>query len=255
MTSIKARVGRILNVGFEASRPRTTSWTGWRPARSAGSFSSPQRGYPGPACPTDPHPARRRAGADLISIDQEGGTVARLRQGFTKAPARWPWARRIGSDGGSGLRRPRRGTARPGHRLEPAPVVDLGHDSSNPVYRHAHPGHRRRAGRPAGRRRGARLPEGRGRGLRQALPRPRQHPGRFTRQPAGGQRLAGLPVAARPAPLPGGRRGRDRQRHGQPCQVRSARSRLPGHAVPGHRHPPAARRRGLHRSGRHHCME
>ena len=70
----------------------------------------------------------------LISIDQEGGIVARLRDGFTESPG----AMALGASGSEELAE--RVSYVLGTELRAlginfnlAPVVDLGHDSSNPV--------------------------------------------------------------------------------------------------------------------------
>jgi beta-N-acetylhexosaminidase len=70
----------------------------------------------------------------LIAIDQEGGTVARLREGFTEAPS----AMALGAADSEALAEQVAAALGEelvalGINLNLAPVVDLGHDSSNPV--------------------------------------------------------------------------------------------------------------------------
>ncbi len=135
MTSPKTRVGRILNVGFEGLQAPDYILD-WLSTGQVGGIILFARNVDTPAQLAELTRTLRAAAPEpiLISIDQEGGTVARLRQGFTESPG----AMALGVSGSEELAEAV--SAALGAELHAlgidwtlAPVVDLGHDSSNPV--------------------------------------------------------------------------------------------------------------------------
>ena len=194
-----------------------------------------------PLCPSHPPPRRRR---DELSADHG------LRRGGRRGAR---GALRRGHRPGG----PRRGRPR---GLRPGPRCQL--EPREP--HHQHPGLRRGPGprRGAGPRLRART-QGRGRPRgREALSRPRRHPGRLAPDPPRGGRGPGSPRRGGVRPLPGSHRRGDRRDHDGPrLHARGAGPGCaPGHAFSGvhDRHPPGGpgvRGRGLHRRpphGRHH---
>jgi beta-N-acetylhexosaminidase len=136
----------------------------------------------------------------LISVDQEGGRVARLRAPFTELPS----ARVLGgtTPARGSLRTDRAAAAVTARELTAvginfnyAPVLDVDSNPANPII-----GDRAYGGRPSWSPRGStRVIETyqrrRADRLRQALPRPRRHRCRLAHRPAGGPARPRVPGA------------------------------------------------------------
>lgn len=135
MLSLEEKVGRMLLVGFEGlAAPQYI--LDWLAQGRIGGIILFARNVESPRQVADLVRTLQRAAKHppLISIDQEGGIVARLRDGFSESPG----AMALGAAGSEEL------AERVAHVLGTelralginfnlAPVVDIGHDRSNPV--------------------------------------------------------------------------------------------------------------------------
>ncbi len=135
MTSLREQVGRMLLVGFEGLRPPDHILK-WLSAGEIGGVILFARNIDTPAQLAELVRTVQAASKHppLIAIDQEGGIVARLREGFTESPG----AMALGAADDEALAE--QVAAALGAELHAlginfnlAPVVDIGHDSSNPV--------------------------------------------------------------------------------------------------------------------------
>ena len=183
-----------------------------------------------------------------VSVDQEGGRVARLKSPFTE----WPPMATLGRSGdvapGRAVRQGAGGGA-PGGRRDAGLRTGARRPHQLRQPRHRRPGAVRqgRGGRPVRRRAHPDAP-GRGhRRVRQAFSRPRRHQHRLApraaarRAPAGAAARGGVPA------VPGGRGGRRRDDHDRPRPGPVARREAPGDAVAPHRLRAAARGARLRR--------
>ncbi len=135
MPSLHEKVGRMLLVGFEGlEAPQYI--LDWLAEGRIGGIILFARNVESPRQLAELVRSLQEASKHppLISIDQEGGIVARLRDGFSESPG----AMALGAAGSEDL------AERVSHALGTelralginfnlAPVVDIGHDSSNPV--------------------------------------------------------------------------------------------------------------------------
>lgn len=135
MTSLREKVGRMLLVGFEGLRAPDYILE-WLAEGQIGGVILFARNVDTPAQLAELVRSLLAAAKHppLISIDQEGGIVARLREGFSESPG----AMALGAADSEALAE--QVTAALGAELRAlginfnlAPVVDIGHDSSNPV--------------------------------------------------------------------------------------------------------------------------
>lgn len=135
MPSLHEKIGRMLLVGFEGLKAPQYILD-WLAEGRIGGIILFARNVESPRQLADLVRSLQQAAKHplLISIDQEGGIVARLRDGFSESPG----AMALGAAGSEEL------AERVAHILGTelralginfnlAPVVDLGHDSSNPV--------------------------------------------------------------------------------------------------------------------------
>jgi len=135
MSSLQEKIGQMLLVGFEGLQAPQYILD-WLADGRIGGIILFARNVATPDQLADLIRSLRRAAKHplLIAIDQEGGTVARLREGFTESPGAMALgaadsealAERVAAALGAELRAL-------GINLNLAPVVDIGHDSSNPV--------------------------------------------------------------------------------------------------------------------------
>lgn len=135
MTSLREKVGRMLLVGFEGLRAPDYILE-WLAEGRIGGIILFARNVDTPAQLAELVRSLQAAAKhpSLISIDQEGGIVARLREGFSESPG----AMALGAADSEALAE--QVAAALGAELHAlginfnlAPVVDIGHDSSNPV--------------------------------------------------------------------------------------------------------------------------
>ncbi len=135
MTSLQEKIGQMLLVGFEGLQAPQYILD-WLAEGRIGGIILFTRNVATPEQLADLVRSLRHAARHplLIAIDQEGGIVARLREGFTESPGAMALgaadsevlAERVAAALGTELRAL-------GINLNLAPVVDIGHDSSNPV--------------------------------------------------------------------------------------------------------------------------
>ncbi len=135
MLTLEEKIGRMLLVGFEGLQapPHILDWL--EQGRIGGIILF-ARNVASPGQVARLVDSLRRAARHplLITIDQEGGIVARLREGFTESPG----AMALGAGGSEALAEGvsaalGRELRALGFNLNLAPVVDIGHDSGNPV--------------------------------------------------------------------------------------------------------------------------
>lgn len=135
MSSLREKVGRMLLVGFEGLRAPDYILE-WLAEGRIGGIILFARNVDTPAQLAELVRSLQTAAKHppLISIDQEGGIVARLREGFSESPG----AMALGAANSEALAE--QVAAALGAELHAlginfnlAPVVDIGHDSSNPV--------------------------------------------------------------------------------------------------------------------------
>lgn len=135
MASLQEKIGQMLLVGFEGLQAPQYILD-WLTEGRVGGIILFARNVATPEQLAELVRSLRRAARHplLIAIDQEGGIVARLRHGFTESPGAMALgaadsevlAERVAAALGAELHAL-------GINFNLAPVVDIGHDSSNPV--------------------------------------------------------------------------------------------------------------------------
>lgn len=135
MSSLREKVGRMLLVGFEGLHPPDYILE-WLAEGRIGGVIFFARNVESPAQVARLVRSVQSAARHppLIAIDQEGGIVARLREGFTESPG----AMALGAADSEMLAEQMAAALGAelhalGINFNLAPVVDIGHDSSNPV--------------------------------------------------------------------------------------------------------------------------
>lgn len=135
MSSLREKVGRMLLVGFEGLHPPDHILE-WLAEGRTGGVVLFARNVETPAQLAELARSVQAAAKHppLIAIDQEGGIVARMREGFTESPG----AMALGAADSETLAEQVAAALGAelyalGINFNLAPVVDIGHDSSNPV--------------------------------------------------------------------------------------------------------------------------
>ncbi len=182
-------------------------------------------------------PRARRSGRTMpawVSVDQEGGRVARLKEPFTK----WPPMATLGRAGKAVealAERFAKALAEEllavGITLDYAPVLDIHTNPKNPGDRRSRAGRARRGRREARPRDHPRAAGRRPRRVRQALSRTRRHQHRLALRAAARRACAGSAARDRVRAVPGrdGRAGR--VHHDRPRAGAVAGRGAAGHAV------------------------